>query len=44
VLLVEVADVEEVKRRLESLPLYKQGMLEAQVITQLNPYRGFAPR
>jgi muconolactone delta-isomerase len=44
VLLVEAADVEEVKRCLRSLPLYEQGMLETQVITQLNPYRGFAPR
>jgi len=41
---VEAADIEEVKRRLDSLPMYKQGMLVAQAIIPLAPYRGFAPR
>jgi muconolactone delta-isomerase len=44
VLLVEAADVEEVKRRLPELPFFKAGMLAVDVITQLKPYRGFAPR
>jgi muconolactone delta-isomerase len=43
VLLVEAADAEEVERRLQSLPLYNAGMLEATVITQLIPYRGITP-
>jgi muconolactone delta-isomerase len=42
--LIEAADVEEVKRRLDSLPMYKRGMLVAQMIIPLVPYRGFAPR
>ena len=42
--LIEAADVEEVKRRLDMLPMYKRGMLVAQMIVPLVPYRGFAPR
>jgi len=42
--LIEAADVEEVERCLDTLPMYKQGMLEAQAIIPLIPYRGFAPR
>jgi hypothetical protein len=42
--LIEAADVEEVKRGLERLPMYRQGVLEAQMIIPLTPYRGFAPR
>lgn len=41
---LEAADVEEVKRRLDSLPMFKRGMLVAQMIVPLIPYRGFAPR
>ena len=42
--LIEAADVEEVKQCLDSLPMYKRGMLVAQMIVPLTPYRGFAPR
>jgi muconolactone delta-isomerase len=42
--LIEAADVEEVERGLERLPMYMQGVLEAQMIIPLTPYRGFAPR
>jgi muconolactone delta-isomerase len=44
VLLVEAADLDEVHRRLPELPLFKAGMLAVDAITQLKPYRGFAPR
>jgi muconolactone delta-isomerase len=44
VLVVEAADVAEVERRLPELPMFKAGMLATDLITQLKPYRGFAPR
>ena len=43
VFVVEAADADEVSRRLHALPLYAAGMLEATAITELRPYRGFAP-
>jgi muconolactone delta-isomerase len=42
VLLVEAADRAEVEQRLQTLPLFAAGMLEATTITQLIPYRGIA--
>lgn len=44
VFVVEAADADEAKRRLNALPLYAAGMLEATSIVELKPYRGFAPR
>jgi muconolactone delta-isomerase len=42
--LIEAADLDEVERGLQRLPMYAQGLLEAQMIIPLAPYRGFAPR
>lgn len=42
--LIEAAGIDEVKRGLDKLPMYKAGALEAQAIIPLIPYRGFAPR
>jgi muconolactone delta-isomerase len=42
-LLLEVADVEAAAAALQQLPLYANGMLEAQIIP-LRGYRGFGPR
>jgi muconolactone delta-isomerase len=44
VLLVEAANEEEVKANAATLPLAQRGMLEVNVMTQLEPYPGFGPR
>jgi muconolactone delta-isomerase len=42
VLLWEAASEAEVRTAIESLPIFKAGMLELLALTQLKPYPGFA--
>jgi muconolactone delta-isomerase len=44
VLLFEAASEEQVRDEIASLPLAQRGMLHFSVVTQLEPYPGFAPR
>jgi muconolactone delta-isomerase len=44
VILWEAANEAEVKTAVESLPLFRAGMLEILMIVPLKPYPGFAPR
>jgi muconolactone delta-isomerase len=44
VMLLEAAEETSARALIESLPLAKAGMLEFVIITQLEPYPGFAPR
>jgi muconolactone delta-isomerase len=44
VIVMEVASEEEAREAAASLPLAKRDMLEIVVLTQLDPYPGFAPR
>lgn len=41
-ILWEAASEAEVRAAIESLPIYKAGMLELMVLTELKPYPGFA--
>ncbi len=43
VLLWEAASEAEVREAIESLPLYKAGLLEVQVVVGLEPYPAFGP-
>lgn len=43
VLLVEAADRTALDAGLARLPMYRSGMLEAEQIVLLEPYRGFGP-
>ncbi len=41
-ILWEAASESDVRAAIESLPIYKAGMLELTVLTELKPYPGFA--
>lgn len=43
-LILEAASEAEVREAIESLPLFKLGMIGFSVVTQLEPYPGFGPR
>jgi muconolactone delta-isomerase len=43
VLLWEAASEEEVRNAIESLPIFKAGMLELVALAPLKPYPGFGP-
>lgn len=44
VLLIEAASEDETRALIATLPLAERGMLDFVVVTQLEPYPGFAPR
>jgi muconolactone delta-isomerase len=44
VLLFEASSEEQVRAEIATLPLAERGMLNFSVVTQLEPYPGFAPR
>jgi muconolactone delta-isomerase len=44
VMLLEVADEDEARATVATLPLAELGMLEFVIVTGLEPYGGFAPR
>jgi len=44
VLMFEAASEEEVRGKLQQLPMVATGMLEVVAVIPLNPYRGFGPR
>ena len=44
VMLLEAADKAEANALIQSLPFAQRGMLEFVIVTQLDPYPGFAPR
>lgn len=43
VLLWEAGSVDEVRAAIETLPIYKAGMLELVALVPLEPYPGFGP-
>jgi len=43
-ILLEAASEEEARAQVATLPLAERGMLHFAVVTQLEPYPGFAPR